>query len=177
MLQGPHIRLRPFGEADLEERYRHHADLSERGDYFPLGLRSETAMRADFAKEGWWGSDKGLLAAVDADQHLVGYVDFERVVGDVDEVNLGYYVYPEYRGRGYATEALRLFARYLFAIRRDMNRARLDIHPDNAASIRVAEHCGFTLEGRSREGWFHRGSWQDTLIYGLLRSEQDKLGG
>ena len=52
-----------------------------------------------------------------------------------------------------------------------MNRARLDIHPDNAPSIRVAEKCGFTLEGRIRQGWFHRGSWQDTLIYGLLRSE------
>jgi [ribosomal protein S5]-alanine N-acetyltransferase len=177
MLQGTRVRLRPFVEADLEERYQHHIDLSERGEFFPLGLRSETTFRADFAKDGWWGSDEGLLAIVDGNEHLVGYCHFERVVGDVDEVNLGYLIFPDYRGHGHASEAFRLFARYLFGIRRDMNRARLDIHPDNAASIRVAEQCGFTLEGRIREGWLHKGTWQDTLVYGLLRSEQDKLGG
>jgi RimJ/RimL family protein N-acetyltransferase len=63
---------------------------------------------------------------------VVGDVQFERVVGDVDEVNLGFL-----------------------------------IHPDNADSVRVAERCGFTLEGRIRQGWFHRGSWHDVLVYGL----------
>jgi RimJ/RimL family protein N-acetyltransferase len=169
--------LRPVLEGDLEERHRRRIDLSVRGDFFPLGVRSETTYRNDFAKDGFWGPDGGMLAVVDEEGRVVGDVQFERVVGDVDEVNLGYLIYPESRGHGYASEALRLFARYLFGIRRDMNRARLDIHPDNAASIRVAERCGFTLEGRIREGWFHKGTWQDTLVYGLLRSEQDKLGG
>jgi [ribosomal protein S5]-alanine N-acetyltransferase len=175
MLQGARVRLRPFMEADLEERYRRHADLSIRGEFYPLNLRSEATFRADFAKDGFWGSEHGVMAVVDEEGSVVGTVGFEQVVGDVDEVNLAYLIYPEYRGRGYVSEALRLFARYLFATRPGMNRARLDIHPDNANSIRVAERCGFTLEGRIREGWFNRGRWQDVLVYGLLRSELDGI--
>jgi Acetyltransferases, including N-acetylases of ribosomal proteins len=158
-------------EADLEERYRRHLDLSARGEFYSEGVSSETSYRAAFDKDGGWGPDEGMLMVVDEEGRLAGMVGFERVVGDVDEVNLSYLIYPEYRGRGYASEALRLIVRYLFANRPGMNRARLDIHPDNAPSIRVAEKSGFTLEGRIRQGWFHRGSWQDTLIYGLLRSE------
>jgi ribosomal-protein-alanine N-acetyltransferase len=164
-------------EADLEERYRRHADLSIRGEFYPLNLRSEATFRANFAKDGFWGSENGVMAVVDEEGSVVGTVGFEQVVGDVDEVNLAYLIYPEYRGRGYVSEALRLFARYLFATRPGMNRARLDIHPDNANSIRVAERCGFTLEGRIREGWFNRGRWQDVLVYGLLRSELDGIEG
>jgi len=175
MLQGARVRLRPFMEADLEERYRRHADLSIRGEFYPLNLRSEATFRANFAKDGFWGSENGVMAVVDEEGSVVGTVGFEQVVGDVDEVNLAYLIYPEYRGRGYVSEALRLFARYLFATRPGMNRARLDIHPDNANSIRVAERCGFTLEGRIREGWFNRGRWQDVLVYGLLRSELDGI--
>jgi ribosomal-protein-alanine N-acetyltransferase len=88
--------------------------------------------------------------------------------------NCGYLIYPEYRGRGYAAAALGLFVSYLFATRADMNRARLDIHPDNAASIRVAVWSGFP-EGRIRQGRFHRGRRHDTLVYGLVRSDLDKL--
>jgi ribosomal-protein-alanine N-acetyltransferase len=173
MLQGPHVRLRPVVEGDLEERYRRHIDLSARGDFYTDNLSSEASARAAFEKDGRWGSDEGQLVVVDEDDVMVGLVGFERVTGDVDEVNLSYLIYPEFRGHGYASEAVSLFVRYLFAIRPDMNRARLDIHPDNAASIRVAAKCGFTLEGRIREGWFHRGIWQDTLVYGLVRRELD----
>lgn len=176
MLQGSRIRLRPMAEADLEERYRRHIDLSARGEFYPLTVRSETTFRANFAKDGFWGPEEGILMVTDEAGSLVGTVDFERSWADVDEMVLGYMIYPEYRGRGYASEALRLFVRYLFATRPAMNRVRLNIHPDNANSVRVAERCGFTLEGRIREGWFHRGSWQDVLAYALLRRELDSLG-
>ena len=175
MLQGESIRLRHEEEADLEELYRR--GLEPVGPYFPFVVSSETTRREAWEKDGRWGSHDGQMLIVDDQGQVVGAVMFERVVGDVDEINIGYYLYPEYRGRGYASEALGLFARYLFATRSDMNRARLDIHPDNTGSIRVAERCGFTLEGRIREGWFNRGTWQDTLVYGLLRRELDSTDG
>jgi RimJ/RimL family protein N-acetyltransferase len=45
------------------------------------------------------------------------------------------------------------------------------IHPDNDASQRVAEKCGFTLEGTMRKAWFHRGRHQDVQVWSILRDE------
>ena len=60
------------------------------------------------------------------DGSVVGWVDHDR--GDdrwwlaPKEVNIGYHVFPEHRGRGHATRA---------------------VHPDNTASLKVAEQNGF----------------------------------
>jgi ribosomal-protein-alanine N-acetyltransferase len=172
LLRGTHVYLRPTMNKDLEEVFRRGQDLASRGRWFPLNVRAEAAFQAAYGTDGRWGEDVGIMQVVqNSDETLVGYVSFQRVVGDVDEINLGYFTYPEFRGHGYASEATRLFVEYLFAIRRDMNRAALYIHPDNGASIRLAERCGFTDEGRIREGWFNLGQWQDLLVYGLLRRE------
>jgi RimJ/RimL family protein N-acetyltransferase len=172
LLSGGRVHLRPMFESDIEEVYRRHLDVASRGKYFPLTVRSRTSLEAMVAKDGRWGDDAGLMMVVqNGDEALVGYVGFERIVGDVDEINLGYFTYPEFRGQGYASEATRLFVEYLFAMRRDMNRAALYIHPDNANSIHLAERCGFSYEGRIREGWFNLGQWHDLIVYGLLRRE------
>jgi ribosomal-protein-alanine N-acetyltransferase len=172
LLRGTHVYLRPTMNKDLEEVFRRGQDLASRGRWFPLNIRAEAAFQAAYGTDGRWGEDVGIMQVVqNSEEALVGYVSFQRVVGDVDEINLGYFTYPEFRGQGYASAATRLFVEYLFAVRRDMNRAALYIHPDNAASIRLAERCGFTYEGRIREGWFNLGQWHDVLVYGLLRRE------
>ena len=172
LLRGPRVHIRPIMNRDLDELYRRTSDLQSRGRWFPVGVRSEAAFQALYAKDGRWGDDLGIMQVVqNSDEALVGYLSFERVVADIDEINLGYFTYPEFRGQGYASEATRLFVEFLFAARRDMNRAALYIHPDNAASLRLAERCGFTYEGRIREGWFNLGEWHDLLVYGLLRRE------
>ncbi|HEY6332208.1 MAG TPA: GNAT family N-acetyltransferase [Blastocatellia bacterium] len=61
-------------------------------------------------------------------------------------------------GHGYATEAGRRALDYAFT---EMGRDRVIslIHPDNAASIRLAERLGERLEGRTRL------FGQDALVY------------
>ena len=53
------------------------------------------------------------------------------------------------------------------------NRRRLyaDTDPDNAASNRLLESLGFTLEGRLREQWTTHIGRRDSLIWGLLHRE------
>ena len=66
-------------------------------------------------------------------------------VDGTDELEVGYLLQRDYWGRGLATEAAGFFYDYaLNSLGRD--RIISIIHPDNAASIRVAEKNGLTLE-------------------------------
>jgi RimJ/RimL family protein N-acetyltransferase len=56
--------------------------------------------------------------------------------------NLSYGVFPRWRGRGFAARAVVLMGDFL-ATRTTTSRAVLRIDRDNAASLRVAQRCGF----------------------------------
>jgi len=45
------------------------------------------------------------------------------------------------------------------------------IVPDNAPSRRIADKCGFQLEGRARGAFFNAGQNLDVLVYSLLRAD------
>jgi len=83
----------------------------------------------------------------------------------------GYVVDCEHEGRGYVTEAARAALSFVFE---HLQAHRVSLHCDetNVRSARVAERCGFTLEGRIREDKHAPdGGFTDTLCYGLLRRE------
>lgn len=90
------------------------------------------------------------VACVWVDDRLVGWVDYDR---DADhdwlesgEVNVGYYLFPEARGKGYASRAVALLLEHL---RRDTDHtvATLLIHPENVRSLALAARLGFVQKG------------------------------
>lgn len=88
------------------------------------------------------------VACVWADDELVGWVDYD--VGrdwlEPGAVNVGYYLFPDARGKGYASRAVELL---LVHLRRetDHTTATLLIHPENAPSLRLARRLGFEAKG------------------------------
>lgn len=173
MLKGKAIQLRPVQQADLEELYARHVDLVNRGDFFPVGIMSESDFRKRFQESGFWAEDEGMLLIVAGVGSIAGHIEFFRTVSYLDELELSYQIYEQAdRGLGYATEAVTLLVRYLFR-RLKVNRIRLIIHPANRASCRVAQKCGFTHEGTAHGAWYHRGKNHDVDVYALLREEVD----
>jgi RimJ/RimL family protein N-acetyltransferase len=84
---------------------------------------------------------------------------------------ISYWLGPGARGRGLATSAVRLLASWAFD-ELDLARLALLAEPDNVASQRVAERCGFVREARLRSYAQSRaGARVDSLVYGLLRDE------
>ena len=71
------------------------------------------------------------------------------------------------RGRGVATLALELIARFAFA---ELGAARVQLRtePDNVASQRVAEKAGFTREGVLRSLLEFKGRRRDAVMFSLL---------
>lgn len=77
---------------------------------------------------------------------------------------------PEYRGKGYGQEALRLVLGYGF---RELNlhRIGLNVFAYNEAAIKAYERVGFVREGTRRSSILRDGVRYDEHQYGMLYSE------
>lgn len=171
MLKGRLIELRPMRETDLDDLYAAHVNIAARGDYFPLGVQSEPSFRRDFSEHGFWEREQGMLVIVSADDGLVGHIEFFKPVSYWDAFELSYQLYDDrFAGHGYTTEAVQLLVDYLFATKKQ-HRIHLVIVPGNAPSRRIAEKCGFVLEGTARGAFFNGGRNHDVLLYSLLRDD------
>jgi RimJ/RimL family protein N-acetyltransferase len=79
-------------------------------------------------------------------------------------------VHPDFRGRGLADRAARLFQRHLL---RDLgyHRLQLEIYGFNERALRHAERAGFVREGVRRKAYDRHGEWVDGVLYGLIRED------
>ena len=83
---------------------------------------------------------------------------------------LGYELGRAAWGQGYMQEALQAVLGWGFD---QMQLHRIDacIHPDNAASLKLARKLGFVEEGRLRDAGFWLGQYHDLLQFSLLAPE------
>jgi RimJ/RimL family protein N-acetyltransferase len=171
MLPGERVRLRPIRESDLDAFYSAHVDIRNRGAFFPLGVWSESKMRQEFAETGFWQREEGTLLILTGEDEMAGHIEFFKPVNYWDAFELSYQLYDDrFAGRGYVTEAVQLLVDYLFGAEKQ-HRIHLVIVPENGASRRIAEKCGFLFEGTARGAFFNGGRNQDVVIYSLLRTD------
>jgi ribosomal-protein-alanine N-acetyltransferase len=83
---------------------------------------------------------------------------------------IGYELGRAARGAGLMAEALSAALAWAFA-EMQLNRIEAQIHPDNAASLKLARGLGFVQEGRAREAGYWQGEHHDLLQFGLLRRD------
>lgn len=46
-----------------------------------------------------------------------------------------------------------------------------ELRPDNVASRRLADKCGFLFEGTARGARYHKGTHHDVVIYAILHDD------
>jgi len=118
--------------------------------------------RADGSREAF--------AIVDGAGAFLGLALVPEIDRDGRSVELGYIVAPEARGRGVATEAVRLLTAWAFSELGAL-RSELWISVENDASKRVAERCGYVREGVLRSVWFKQDLRDDFEIWSRLPSD------
>ncbi len=155
------------------ERNRAHLQRYESGNSLS-GLHSveegellARELALDFAARKYflWGVFEKTSGAFVA-QVYIGPVDWA-----VPDFEIGYIADCEHEGKGYVTEAVQAALAFIF---KDLHAHRASLHTadTNTRSQRVAERCGFTLEGHTREDHPAPGGTLDSsLHYGLLRGE------
>ena len=127
-------------------------------------------MWLDRYEDGRRDGTREAFAIVDEADAFLGLALAPQLDLEAATAELGYVVAPPARGRGVATEALRQLTAWAFS-EQDMQRLELLISVENAASKRVAEHCGYVREGVLRSLHVKQGMREDTEIWSRLPDE------
>jgi RimJ/RimL family protein N-acetyltransferase len=125
----------------------------------------------DMYEEARRDGSREAFAAVDDDGTFLGLAlapEFDR---KAREVELGYIVVPDARGRGVATAMLRALTAWAFE--QGALRATLIIGVDNPVSQHVAERCGYVLEGVMRSIHFKGEQRTDAGLWSRLPSDDE----
>jgi len=120
----------------------------------------------------WIARNYFLMGAFDKKtQEFIAQIYIGVVNWDLPEFEVGYFVDVDHQGIGYVTEAVKATLGFIFSYLK-AQRICLHTRDTNLPSQRVAERCGFILEGHIRENKRDPdGCVSGDLYYGLLKSE------
>lgn len=166
MLMGEKVNIRPLERDDLGWFTEWNNDPEYKGSYEPLENNTLEEIKE------WFDSEKKTESWVITDKQ--GTPMGQIITGPQgDYYWLGYILHPDYRGRGYTTEAVKLLVDHLFKTKKTV-RIQAECNPENRPSIRVLEKAGFTYEGLKRKAAYIQGVYMDGAIYSILREEWDQ---
>jgi RimJ/RimL family protein N-acetyltransferase len=113
------------------------------------------------------GSRAGFAIVDESSGEFLGLAALVQIDRAGRQAEAGYIVAPKARGRGVAVRALQLLTDWALG-EQELERVELRIAADNAASIRVAERCGYVREGVLRSVHFKQGRRADVAVYSRL---------
>ena len=121
-------------------------------------------------EQGRVDGSREAFAIVDGAGGFLGVALAPHIDRTGGELELGYVVAPAARGRGIASEALRLLTQWAFA-ELGARRIVLYISVENEASQRVAARCGYVREGVLRSLYIKPGVREDTELWSRLSTD------
>lgn len=78
--------------------------------------------------------------------------------------------HPEYRSKGYGTEAMKLFLNFLFN-ELGLRKVKLNVFTFNKRAIRSYEKAGFQVEGVSKQEIYRYGEYHDNYAMAIYRDD------
>ena len=119
--------------------------------------------------------DEGLHFAITlkTDSTLIGVIGLE-LEPENERAELGYWIGKPYWNHGYATEAACVVVAYSFEVLK-LNRIYAYHFTRNPASGRVLEKVGMRYEGCRRQHTKKWDNFEDSIGYGILKSDYDSL--
>jgi aminoglycoside 6'-N-acetyltransferase len=160
-LQGPRVRLRPLGPADVPAL---------------VAIRAEPGVRR------WWGEPEpddleppgdGEQLAIEVGGSVAGLIQYEEVADPrYRSAGIDLFLGAGWEGRGLGREAVGLLAGYLVETR-GHHRLTIDPAAANERAIRCYEAVGFERVGIMRQ--YERaadGTWREGLLMELIAEDR-----
>ena len=136
-----------------------------------LSLSSFKRRLKAYEREKRRGGGLPLLAFRRHDRVLLGGATLTNIrYGSSRSGILGYWIGSRYIKRGYGTAAVLAMLEHGFnGI--ELNRIEAACQPENIASQKLLERCGFSREGLARDYLKINGVWQDHNIFAITASD------
>jgi RimJ/RimL family protein N-acetyltransferase len=173
MFASERVRLRPMVSDDVVVLYdmsadpEHHMLVNDS----PLVPESLEARQARFERsQAEPDASSARFTAETLDGVVIGTCGLSRLDAFNQFGQLSISVLPAARSQGYGREMVRLLCYYGFRFR-NLHRIELETLATNIAMRKLAESCGFALEGIQREQAYDGEGFSDIALYGLLRQE------
>jgi RimJ/RimL family protein N-acetyltransferase len=167
-LRGSTFILRPFQEKDFDAAVEFGRDPVTALSVAPLPAIDPADVVEMFER---YRLDGELLHLVIAELGSDSYLGEVMVMmGEHQTGEVGCGVVPRARGRGVATAALRMFARWSVTAL-DVRRVQALVARENTPALRLVERVGFHREGVLRAYWEHDGQRLDVVMFSMLPDE------
>jgi len=135
--------------------------------------------RKGFANRVYWahrsirdGSALPLFLIRRADLALVGAITLDNIRrGPAQAGTLGYWIGAPFARQGFMREAIEGVVHHAFD-RLDLSRLEAACLPENQASRRLLESCGFKYEGVAQSYLQINGRWRTHVLYAALRVDR-----
>jgi [ribosomal protein S5]-alanine N-acetyltransferase len=106
------------------------------------------------------------------DEALLGAITLDNIRrGPAQAGTTGYWVGQEFARQGYMREAVEALVHHAFSAL-DLSRIEAGCLPENAASRKLLESCGYKYEGVAQAYLQIGGRWRDHVLYARLRSDR-----
>jgi RimJ/RimL family protein N-acetyltransferase len=170
LLESRNVNLRLMEREDVDFIVKLRNDLCS-NVYVSVKQMSKTETLKDFDNPGPLAllTERTSFIIEKKDGAKIGYLT-HWVVQPSKHIEIGYFMIPEERGKGYCSEAAQIIVDYLF-LSKDIVRIQAGTNVGNKASQKVLENVGFVREGTVRKSAFNRGEWSDGYLYSILREE------
>lgn len=170
--------LRPMVVADVPDiaRAAGRVEIARSTLLIPHPYKESDALSWITTHQRDWDRGEALTLAItlrgDAGtpSRLIGAVSIRGLAGPHRSGELGYWISPDFWGKGYATEAVGGVINHAFESL-GLERVYADHFSFNPASGRVMAKCGMHMEGVARHRYRKNGEAVDAIVYSILRSE------
>lgn len=106
------------------------------------------------------------------DEMLLGAITLDNIRrGPAQAATLGYWIGAPHARQGYMREAIGGVVHFAFD-RLDLSRLEAACLPENQASRRLLENCGFKYEGVAQSYLQINGRWRTHVLYAALRPDR-----
>jgi len=169
-LETERLYLRRVAKEDVNEIFALRSN-KETMQYIPRPLvkTEEDAMAHIAMMDEKIDNNEGINWAITLknDSKLIGLIGHYRIKPEHFRAEIGYMLLPEFHGKGIIVEAIKETVKYGFEIMK-LHSIEAVIDPENLASEKVLQKCGFVKEAHFKENEYYEGRFLDSVIYSIL---------
>ncbi|WP_051278152.1 GNAT family N-acetyltransferase [Actinotignum schaalii] len=122
------------------------------------------------------GPQAALAVVIELDAQPIGDVRLWMTDPQHGVAEIATVLHPDFRGHGYASEAMRAMIRYA-CMECGVHRVAAQMDARDRVCELMLQHAGMRKEAHMRQDFWLKGEWTDTIVYAVLASDLSENAG